>query len=44
MYSMKNGYSFWDLLKITFNSVYKLFMFLKVALDDGKGDVNLKIE
>ncbi len=30
MHSMKNIYSFWDLLNITFNSVIKSLMFLKI--------------
>ncbi len=40
MYSLNNGYSFWDLLKITFNSVTKITIIFKDnfmwGLDDAK--------
>ncbi len=41
MYSMKNGYWLWDLLKKTFNSVITLLV-IKQALGDG-GSLNVKI-
>ncbi len=43
---MRNGYSFWDLLKIRFNRVTKSFVFLKITfkwvVDDGKDNLNVK--
>ncbi len=46
MYSILKGDSFWDLLKITFNSFIKLAflkMTVKLMLDDGKSHLNVKI-
>ncbi len=47
MYSMKNRYLFWDLIKISTNTFVKLLMFLKInykwVLDDRKSDLNVKI-
>lgn len=44
--NMRNGYSFWDLLKIRFNSITKSFVFLKITfnwvVDDGKDNLNIK--
>lgn len=38
----ENSFYFWDLLKITFNSVFKLKFYFKWALNDIKRNLNVK--